>query len=255
MTEYVAASVDWEGRERLEHVARALDPTTVGLLERLGVAPGWKCAEIGAGAGTVAAWLHDRVGPDGHVLATDVETRWLEQLECPGLEIRRHDIGAEGIGEGVYDLVHCRWVLLHVGDWRKALHHMVAGLKPGGWLVVEDTDWVGAGTVYPPCEAVERMWAAFSTLVESGGGHVTLGRELVAAFREAGLVEIDGSAAPILGGFRSELLPIAEPMVPIAVAAGLVSAEDGDEALAFLKDPANFAIGLLMIAMQGRKAS
>lgn len=253
MTEYAIAAVDWEQKGRLENVAGALDPTTIGMLDGLGVAAGWRCAEIGAGAGTIAAWLHERVGPDGHVLATDLEPRWLELLELPGLEVRRHDIVAESLGEDLYDLVHCRWVLCHVGDWRKALGRMVASLRPGGWLLVEDTDWSSAGVSYPPCEAMDRLWEAFSALMRGAGGELYLGRQLVAACRELGLLDIEARAAAVLGGIRSDLAAIGGPMIPLVVEAGLVSAEVAEEGLAFLQDPANFSIGLLNVGIQARK--
>jgi hypothetical protein len=37
------------------------------------VGPGWRCLEVGSGGGSIAAWLCDRVGPDGSVLATDLD--------------------------------------------------------------------------------------------------------------------------------------------------------------------------------------
>ena len=57
-----------------------------------GVGPGWRCLEVGAGAGSIAGWLADRVGPSGQVIATDLDTRFLEQQARPNLEVRRHDV-------------------------------------------------------------------------------------------------------------------------------------------------------------------
>jgi trans-aconitate methyltransferase len=253
MAEYAGASVDWEHRQRLESLARGLDPTTIRMLEALEVGPGWRCVEIGAGAGTIAAWLHERVGAEGHVLATDLETRWLEMLDLPGLEIRRHDVGSESLGESLYDLIHCRAVLLHVPDWRKALRHMVAALRPGGWLLVEDGEWLTTGLSHPPCEAVARLWDATKKLIHAAGGDVSVGRQLVSAYRELGLVDVDGNASALLGGFKSDLLPMVEPVLPLVVGAGLLTKEDAEEASGYLKDAGNFSLGPLVISIQGRK--
>jgi hypothetical protein len=35
------------------------------------VQPGWRCLEVGAGRGSMAVWLAERVGPCGQVVATD----------------------------------------------------------------------------------------------------------------------------------------------------------------------------------------
>ena len=63
-----------EERLRLRGLEIALDPGTREHLIRLGVGPGSRCLEIGAGGGSVAFWLAERVAPDGLVVATDLET-------------------------------------------------------------------------------------------------------------------------------------------------------------------------------------
>ena len=49
--------------------------------------PGWRCLEIGAGRGSMATWLAERVGPAGQVVATDIDTRYLERLDLPNLHV------------------------------------------------------------------------------------------------------------------------------------------------------------------------
>src|SRR4051812_38250562 len=78
--------------DRLGALEALWDPGTQSVIEALGIAPGWRCLEVGAGAGSIAAWLAARVAPDGDVLATDLSTRHLDGLSAPNLEVRRHDI-------------------------------------------------------------------------------------------------------------------------------------------------------------------
>ena len=47
---------------------------------------GWRCLEFGAGGGSIAAWLCDRVAPDGAVVATDLDTTVLEEVAHPDLD-------------------------------------------------------------------------------------------------------------------------------------------------------------------------
>jgi tRNA A58 N-methylase Trm61 len=83
----------WErGRARLATVEELLDPGSIRHLDALGVAPGWRCLEIGAGGGSIAQWLCGRVGPYGAVTGTDLDTRYLAALDEVNLDVRRHDV-------------------------------------------------------------------------------------------------------------------------------------------------------------------
>src|SRR6516162_11866108 len=98
MTDVYTLDNAWtQARERLGQLEAVHDPGSIRHLERLGVTEGWHCLEVGAGGGSIAAWLCDKVGPTGHVLATDLDTRFLDRLEYSHLEVRRHDIGADAL--------------------------------------------------------------------------------------------------------------------------------------------------------------
>jgi SAM-dependent methyltransferase len=129
------------GRRRLEGIDDQLDPGTIRLLETVGVAGGWSCLEIGAGSGSIAVWLCRRVGPGGRVMATDVDTQALDGLSLPNLQVRRHDIATEELPDSEFDLVHARWVLAHLRERPAALKRMLAAVKSGGWLMVEEPDF------------------------------------------------------------------------------------------------------------------
>ena len=60
-------------QRRLDALARVLDPGTQRVLRERGLAPGWRCLEVGGGSGSVARWLASQVVPGGSVLSTDVD--------------------------------------------------------------------------------------------------------------------------------------------------------------------------------------
>jgi hypothetical protein len=47
---------------RLRNIQQASDSFTIKHLEATGIGQGWRCLEIGAGGGSIAGWLGDRVG-------------------------------------------------------------------------------------------------------------------------------------------------------------------------------------------------
>jgi SAM-dependent methyltransferase len=136
---------DWKGaRERLSLLEAWLDPWTIRTLGKIGVREGWRCLEIAAGGGSIAEWLGRRVGGSGHVVATDLEPRFLEAMDASNLEVWRHDILRDPLPEGAFDLLHARAVLGFLPCPAEAIGKMAAALKSGGWLLVEASDSVSA---------------------------------------------------------------------------------------------------------------
>ena len=197
----------WEGEgERLTSLAAGFDPITKRHVAPLGLAPGWRCLEVGAGTGSIARWLSDVVGPKGSVLATDLSLALMEGLEADNLELRQHDIARDPLPEGEFDLVHCRLVLEHLPARLDALAKMVRALAPGGWLVVEDfcfrgqhaTDRRGAATIGTLLRFV-------SLLMQQNGWDPRWAPRLPIHLRRAGLTEIgaEGTQPMLIGGTPS----------------------------------------------------
>src|SRR5918911_3842606 len=141
MSTYVFDQAWQREATRLGSLQALLAPATQRHLAARGVGPGWRCLEVGAGAGSIACWLADRVGPGGHVVATDLDTRFLERHARPNLDVRRHDVVHDPLETDAYDLVHARALLEHLPERDQVLPRLIAALRPGGWLVVEDIDF------------------------------------------------------------------------------------------------------------------
>src|SRR5262249_59121507 len=104
----------WERElRRLELQERTLDPLTFDHLGRIGVSEGWGCLEVGAGAGSVVRWLSARVGASGRVVAIDLDTKLIDHLSGPTVDVRQEDLMSSDLPAG-FDLVHCRLVLGHL---------------------------------------------------------------------------------------------------------------------------------------------
>lgn len=187
-------------RERLLTLARFRDPQTRSILSDIGVGPGWACCDIGTGAGTVAAWLAEQVGPNGRVVALDVDTRF---AACPGtVEVRTHDVTAEPIGDAEFDLIHARAVLQHLHQREDVLDAMVAATRPGGWVVVTDSDWIQfhAQPVPEPFATLSRL--TLENTAQRHGHDPDWGRRMLPAFQARGLVdlEVEGIVDTMHGG-------------------------------------------------------
>jgi SAM-dependent methyltransferase len=248
-------------RERLEAQARLVDASTIRHLEDLGLQDGWRCAEIGAGAGSMALWMASRVAPAGRTVATDLDTRFLEDLRHPALEVRVHDILAGPLEEDAYDLVHTRLLLRHLPGHEQALRNMVGSLKPGGWLLAEDFDLCTAGVFHPPSPLQARLNDALQELLAKSGVQPRYGIQLPGLLRAAGLRDVDADAhlrVIPLGSADAEALALKlEHFRAGLVRGGLATEDQVDRAIAEARDSSGGAVHYppLMVSAWGRRPS
>ena len=246
-------------RERLTSLTCLYDGATLRLAEQLGLSPGWRCAEVGAGTGTVAELLAERVGPSGHVLAVDTDTRFLEPLADATLAVQARDITRRPLPPDQFDLVHARLLLEHLPARDDVLRSLASAVAPGGWLLVEDFDWSAATLVDPPSSVHTRVADACRSFLQAHGYDPQYGRRLPRALRAAGLGEVGTSAVsmqvdadPARGVPQWGLL--VDQLAPGLLGAGLVSEEDLGAFAELLHDGDSALFAPLMVSCWGRRS-
>jgi len=250
-------------RERLAGLEALYDPQTTRHLGRLGIAEGWHCLEVGGGGGSIAAWMSERVGEAGNVLATDLDTRFLDALAKPNLEVRRHDIVADDLPTEAFDLIHARQVFSAVPDPAQAMKRVVGALRPGGWVLVEDLDWgnvskTGTTLRYPVKDPRRgaRVIKGFLTHMQQLGYDPQYGAKLPDELMGNGLIDIGAEmwSGLIWGGSRATMEPasIMERLREPLMAAG-VAAKDLDAEMKLIGDPAIAQFPVPMVSAWGRK--
>ncbi len=194
---YVFDNAATQTPSRFDALSAIFDGGTIRHLNELGVGAGWHCLEVGAGQRSIATWLSERVGPAGHILATDIDTRFLTSLHLPNLEVLRHNIASDTLPERKFDLVHCRLVLVHLPQRDLVLTRMVSALKPGGILLAEEFDSLSMRTdsTINPAEDPLKTSGALLTLVAKRGVDHRYGRLLPGKLRDRGLIDVGAEAS------------------------------------------------------------
>src|SRR3954471_5748178 len=75
-------------QQRLAALSNTWDANTRRNFEALGPLEGLRVLDVGAGGGSVARWLVDAVGSAGHVVATDIDARFIDTIDAPNFEAR-----------------------------------------------------------------------------------------------------------------------------------------------------------------------
>ena len=259
-THYFFDQAEADERARLGGISAMFDPVSVRHLTAAGVAPGWRCLEVGAGTGTVASWL---AGAGARVTATDLDTRFLDGLA--GVEVLRHDVTRDPLEPGAYDLVHARMVVEHLPDRAGVIGRLVAALRPGGVLLLEDLFFGGpASTIMEPATrpaqfapVMTRVCEAFAAGLRVAGADMQFGIQLPGALAAAGLQDVQAElTSRLISGGSSEsafyLHSVRERGAQL-VGVGLLSQEDMDRALTWTHDPGSSWFTLGLVSAWGRR--
>jgi SAM-dependent methyltransferase len=216
-----------------------------------GVGHGWRCLEVGGGAGSVATWLADQ-GAD--VTVTDLDTRYLDDLAARGVRVLTHDVTVDD-APGTFDLIHARSVLEHLPQRVDVLQRLADWLAPGGWLVVEAAVQVPSLVGHSAhARFKEAREALFATRI---GADMHWGRHLPAAVRATGLTNLgsDGALHAVRGGTDSitfDQLTL-ERLADELTGAGLLTAAEVAAAFEVYADPSFVDHSIGVIAAWGQR--
>jgi ubiquinone/menaquinone biosynthesis C-methylase UbiE len=255
----LSQAADAPERERLALLERNFDPLSQRRLAALGIQPGWRCLEVGAGHGSIVRWLAAQVGPQGRVVATDINPRFLTEIELPNVEVRQHDIRTDPLEPGMYDLAHCRSVLVHMPEPQLVVGRMVEALRSGGWLLIEEPDLSPERAVdvtHPLAEAFDQQTREISDrMARAKLVDPYLGCRVRSLLENAGLTEIENEGVShIVQGGEAEARLFCMGLQAF-VERGIVSpAESTDAQHAFL-DPSFSFITRTIFAAWGKRAS
>jgi SAM-dependent methyltransferase len=261
-TAYFAADAEAADElARLQLLEAEQDPQTLRCLAAIGIGEGWRCLEVGAGAGSVVRWLSARAGDQGRVVAADVDLRFLNDLAEPNVEARQCDITRDEVEPGCYDLVHCRNLLMHLDNPGDVLRRMLAALRPGGWLLAEDPDLGVAGSAdraHPMSGLFDSYWARWIEFVSAEGIlDPRFGKTLPGYVEAAGLVDLsyEGVAKVVRGGEPHSLLWIRtwQRTNDAVIAKGVLSESQIADMRRAFEDPTFIYRSLLMQSVWGRK--
>ncbi len=183
------------GKARLNVLAQVLEPTTQALFERVGIAPGMACLDVGSGSGDVTRLLAQRVGPSGRVVGLDFDGEIVRlaaaDADAAGLDQVTYRVANvyELQPEASFDRVYVRFLLTHLSDPMRAVRKLVQMLKPGGVLMVEDVEMSGR-FCYPAFPLFEAGVQLYRTAARRKGGDPEIGPKLPELLQAAGLEEV-----------------------------------------------------------------
>jgi ubiquinone/menaquinone biosynthesis C-methylase UbiE len=128
-----------------EEPSRALFRYRAAMSGLLGVKPGMRVGEVGAGSGYLARFVADKVGAEGHVYANELEPKMVAYMKARATQEGIANFTAvqgtptsTGFAPGTLDAIAVVYALSFFDNREAMLTSISDSLKPGGQLLVVD---------------------------------------------------------------------------------------------------------------------
>lgn len=203
--------------------------------DQLAPRPGQRLLDAGCGTGTMTRRLAELVAPDGAVVGIDASDIMLTEARrriggpSPPVEFRWGDVTQLDLADASFDGAYCERVFQHLVAPAAALAELGRVTRPGGRVVVVDSDW-GMHAIHGADPALtRRVVATWAELSPNGWS----GRRLPVLFDDAGLAD---AVVVTDTAILRELPPGREPFSTMAFLAGQTGALGADEARRWLDE-------------------
>ena len=195
--------------------------------------PGQHVLDVGCGPGVDTLALAAFVGASGSVDGVDADPTLVAAAEhrasAAGVHDRVHHHVADALAlpfaAQTFDAVRGERLFQHLSDPHAALAEMLRVTRPGGWIVVLDTDYSSFTVDSDQTDLERRLALAAAQSVRSG----YVARKLYRLFTDQGLSDISVTVRPVTltryAVVRGASLDLIEPG---ALASGIVTEEELD---------------------------
>jgi ubiquinone/menaquinone biosynthesis C-methylase UbiE len=194
---------------------------------------GHKLLDLGCGPGTDTISLAQLVGTNGQVIGADYDETMVaeaeQRAEQAGVNTwvshKRADAMSLPFETDYFDSCRSERLFQHLLNPAQALSEMIRVTKPGGWVVVVDSDWGSFSTDSDETD-IERRLARF--LTESCLHNGYSGRKLYRLFKQQNLVDVSFEVLPVVihNYALTRQATLAEKVEQDALKAGVITSEE-----------------------------
>jgi ubiquinone/menaquinone biosynthesis C-methylase UbiE len=225
-----------EDVSQLPHVLESFEMQ----VQWLDIQPGNHVLDIGCGIGVQAKAMAKLVGADGKVVGTDLSATMVDiaksSFQASGLPLEFHvaDALRQPFADESFDCLRTERVLMYIKDTPAAFTEFKRLLKPGGRLVVFDTDWDALVIAHPDKALTRRIVRYVSDSFPNG----RIGGELFHYFKDNGFKNVKVKPISYTGPFFSLTKRICEGVLQTGIMQHVFNAAEISEWWAVLEKDA-----------------
>ncbi len=205
-----------EGGKRLGALSNIYNSTTKEFLLRNALKPGIRVLEVGGGTGDISCWIANKIGRLGLVKVIDSSSSQVFLIRNKIRFFKLRNIEVEKIkvenilpNFGKFDLVFCRFLLIHMQNPKKIIKKLFSLLNPGGKLIIEDCIF-SKSFCFPTLDAFDRRIELIQQLFKVSNKNYDIGKHLYGMLLGMGIKEVKTNLVqPVLRSkSQKEILPL-----------------------------------------------
>ncbi len=185
-----------EGSERLDILSRTIEKSTREFLKTAELNTAKSCLDLGCGTGKVTMMIAEIIGDQGQVLGVDInelnihnanksaKTKEIKNVSFEVFDVYKFKARTK------YDVIYSRFLLSHLTNPKLILENILQLLKPGGKLLIEDTDFTGH-FCYPKSDYFDQYVTLYQDLLKKRGANANLGQGLVGLLKDTGFSNVE----------------------------------------------------------------
>ena len=243
--------------ERLRLMSQLLDPTTRNTLAAVPIQPDWQCAEVGAGNGSVSTWIASKLGPGGQATAIDIDTSFMPSPTPTHFHVKKLDLTQDSLPDGAFELVTARAVLHHLPNRHQVLDGLLAAVRPGGYLLVEEPDFYPTATARP--QQLADFWQDFLSWSQTRDIDYLVGRKIPVWLQRAGAEVLQSAGHTIVhnGGhpFARWWQASINEVAPVMISDGATTQDSIDQFMRFYDDQNLWTMSIAFTGTLARRTS
>jgi len=139
-------TIDERNPERQQLLAQVLEPSSREVLARLPKIANARCLDLGCGQGNTTRLIADALGAT-ECVGVDFDAGLVEyasaQVNPAGVSFQQGDVTRLAFPDASFDVVFCRYLLVHLADPMSGVREMLRVVRPSGYVVAYEPDFVG----------------------------------------------------------------------------------------------------------------
>lgn len=232
---FYGLEVGEKASERLDMQHALVGIDSENHLLEAGLKRGMVVLELGCGNGAMIPWIASQVGETGRVIAVDNSPKQLEIAKkrvlsqgITNVEFICCDIQDLDLPPDSFDLVYCRFLLMHLSFPQAVLKKALSLLKEGGVFAAQEP--INSSlSLYPERDPlIQELQRYFQNISKTYRADYDLGKHLYPLFYEAGYSPIHlhfSQRVTTIPQMKELLLRFLDDLAPNALKTGVISEE------------------------------